>query len=117
MFIFRKYLYLELIHKHSPCSKFIPNFSSVCRQFLPSCLLPKLFLEIWLWTDTKNEETITYETAQTSTLSWLKMLKYFGKYETNSPQLTDFGLVSVLEEWAGSGSAGSLTHVDCSAIV
>ena len=29
-----------------------------------------------------------YETAQTSALSWLKMLEYFGKYETNSPQLT-----------------------------
>ena len=75
-------------YKHSQCSKFIPNLSSVCRQFLPSCLLPKLFLEVWLWTDTKNEETITYETAQTSALSWLKMLEYFGKYETNSPQLT-----------------------------
>ena len=30
----------------------------------------------------------------------------------------DFGFVSVLEEWAGSGSAGlPLTHVDCSTIL
>ena len=98
----------------------------------PARYLPpsKLFPDFWLWNDTKNEETITYETAQTSALSWLKMLEYFGKYKTNSPLLTgkrsstplaffiDFGFVSALEEWAGSGSAGlPLTHVDCSTIL
>ena len=85
--------------KHSQCSKFIPNLSSVYRQFLSHianhfenlpdfCLFPKLFPDFWLWNDTKNEETITYESAQTSALSWLKMLEYFGKYKTNSPLLT-----------------------------
>ena len=56
----------------------------------PARYLPpsKLFPDFWLWNDTKNEETITYETAQTSALSWLKMLEYFRKYKTNSPLLT-----------------------------
>ena len=57
------------------------------------------------------------------------MLEYFGKYKTKLTAtdwikefnhvgfFIDFSFVSVLEEWARSGAAGStLTYVDCSAI-
>ena len=84
--------------KHSQCSKFIPNLSSVYRQFLSHIanhletypITASFQVVPWLLAvdDTKNEETITYESAQTSALSWLKMLEYFGKYKTYSPLLT-----------------------------
>ena len=98
----------------------------------PARYLPpsKLFPDFWLWNDTKNEETITYETAQTSALSWLKNAGIFWEIQNKLTAtdwkkkfhpvgfFIDFGFVSALEEWAGSGSAGlPLTHVDCSTIL
>ena len=74
-----------------------------------TCLFPKLFPDFWLWNDTKNEETITYEIAQTNAweiqnkltaTDWKKKFHPVGFF-------IDFGFVSALEEWAGSGSAGS----------
>ena len=126
--------------KHSQCSKFIPNLSSVYRQFLSrianhleTCPIPASFPSCSLtsgcgmikkrgnnsiW-DCSNKRFILDKNAGTfweihnklTATDWKKKFHPVGFF-------IDFGFVSALEEWAGSGSAGlPLTHVDCSTIL
>ena len=110
--------------KHSQCSKFIPNLSSVYRQFLShianhleTCPIPASFQVVpWLlavewykkrrnnniW-DCSNKRFILAKNAgifweiqnKLTATDWKKKFHPVGFF-------IDFGFVSALEEWAGS---------------